>query len=466
MKKSFFIFSIAVASLGMYSCDSFLEVDPTQQIDQSASLSTSRDVEAYMVGCYDGLQGTNANGDTYAGGFQYTSELLGQEDNVETRFNGTFANLLELATKTTTNINSTAEGQWIRAYNVINRCNTVLSAIDKLDGAAKKTRIEGEALFIRGALYFELVRLYGKQWGDGDNAANPGVPLILTPTLSVTEGDFKKRNSVAEVYAQAIADLTKAEANLTAEDGTFTSPFATKGAAAGMLARVYLQQGNFTAARDAANRVLANTSYRLMSSFSNAFNAIGAVPAEYIFALRRSDQDGFNGMNTFFGANVSSVGGTGRGDIRVLAAHKALYDTLDTRGKFFVKTSATAAFDFTQKFMRVFGNVPVMRLAEMHLIRAECNFRLNTTVGLAPLAEINALRARAGAIPLTATTLNLDAILKERRLELAFEGHKLHDVKRTRGKVGTLDWNSNKLVLPVPQREIDVNKALTQNPGY
>jgi len=108
--------------------------------------------------------------------------------------------------------------------------------------------------------------------------------------------------------------------------------------------------------------------------------------------------------------------------------------------------------------------VPVVRLAEMYLIRAETNLRLNTAVGATPLADVNLIRARSKATALT--SVDLAAILLERRLELAFEGQQLADVKRTAGTVGTTAYNANNLVLPIPQREIDTNKNLVQNPGY
>ncbi|TAG52185.1 MAG: RagB/SusD family nutrient uptake outer membrane protein, partial [Runella slithyformis] len=85
-------------------------------------------------------------------------------------------------------------------------------------------------------------------------------------------------------------------------------------------------------------------------------------------------------------------------------------------------------------------------------------------VGAAPLADVNAIRTRAGLPSLT--TLTLAAILKERKLELAFEGHAIHDIKRTGGTVGTLPFNSPKLILPVPQRERDIFPLLVQNEGY
>jgi hypothetical protein len=456
MKKNLTIYALAL-SAGLFltsGCDSKLDVAPTQSIDENAALSTSRDVEVTLIGCYDGLQ----DGDVYGGGFQYASELLGNSD--ELNFGGTFQNLLEMYNKEITKANVTALATWRDSYITINRCNNVLSALDILD-EDKRERVEGEARFIRGSLYFDLVRLYAKTWGDGDNASNPGVPIILKPTRGVTDADNVPRNSVAEVYAQVLADLTAAK-NLLPEENTI---YANKYAASAQLSRVYLMQANYAAARDEANSVIESGNYALNSTFSSLFftflNNAGSNPDEYIFSMIVTQQDGTNDMNTFFGTTISSIPGTaGRGDIRVAAKHRSLYEAGDQRGAFFVSTNNT----FTQKHLDQFGNVLQFRLAEMYLTRAEANLRLGTVVGAAPLADINLIRARAGLK--AATTLTLESILKERHLELAFEGHMLHDIKRNKLNVGTLAYNSPKLILPIPQREIDVNKALTQNEGY
>ena len=336
MKKSLLISSIVVATAAFVfsSCDSRLDVLPTQTLETGASLKTVKDLQAYLVGCYDGLQ---TGGDTYSGGFMYTSELLGN-DGVEFRFGGTFSNLLEIDSKAITRTNSTAENTWVRAYNTINRCNTILANLDKTTDKIEpetKDLFEGEASFIRGAIYFELTRLYGKQWGDGDNAANPSVPLVTTPTTVITDAESRPRANVAAIYAQVISDLTKAEAKLPAKNGFFVN----KWAASGLLARVYLQQGNYMAARDAASKVIESAQFSLTKAFKDAFNSKltnnGSNPSEYIFAVQVSDQDGTNGMNTFFGTTLTSVPGTsGRGDMRILAPHIALYDSLDVRGKF------------------------------------------------------------------------------------------------------------------------------------
>jgi hypothetical protein len=112
--------------------------------------------------------------------------------------------------------------------------------------------------------------------------------------------------------------------------------------------------------------------------------------------------------------------------------------------------------------------VKIVRLAEMYLTRAECNIRLNTTVGAAPLADLNRIRSRANLSPLTVATIA--AALQERRIELAHEGARIHDIKRLGLSVvegtNTYPFNSTRLIFPIPQREIDINKGLAQNEGY
>nr|WP_281171861.1 RagB/SusD family nutrient uptake outer membrane protein [Eisenibacter elegans] len=106
----------------------------------------------------------------------------------------------------------------------------------------------------------------------------------------------------------------------------------------------------------------------------------------------------------------------------------------------------------------------IMRLAEMYLIRAEANFRLGTGSGATPLEDLNRIRNRAGLASLLSVTL--DNILLERRLELAFEGVRIHDIKRLQGVTGTFLWNDNRLVLPIPLRETNANPNLKQNLGH
>ncbi|RFS14212.1 RagB/SusD family nutrient uptake outer membrane protein [Emticicia sp. C21] len=430
----------------MTSCDSQLDVKPTASIDESEALANSQAVEVTLTGAYDAL----SDNDLYGGAIQYSGDLLGDES--EVRFGGTFTTMDELWRKTFTTTNGQAQLTWLAAYNTINIANNVLSAIDKVD-ADKKNSVEGEARFIRGLVYFDLVRLWAKAWGDGDANTNPGVPLVTTPTRGVSDADYRPRATVAAVYAQVIEDLTKAESLLGNPSNT---GFASKSAAQAILARVYLQQSNYAAARDAANRVITGQQFSLTETFDEAFSD-ETNDSEIIFKILVTDQDGANDLNLYYAPATYQ----GRGDIRVQTKHLNLYQSGDSRGVFFVRASGNT---FTAKFLDQYGDVPVVRLAEMYLVRAETNLRLGTTTGATPLSDVNLIRARAGASELATVTIN--DVLAERKLELAFEGQQIHDAKRVKKNVGTLPFSDNKLVIPIPQREIDTNKSLVQNPGY
>ncbi|HMP93581.1 MAG TPA: RagB/SusD family nutrient uptake outer membrane protein, partial [Phnomibacter sp.] len=256
MRKLLYI-TLAVSTLA--ACDKKLDLAPRQSIAQDLALRTEGDVKVTLIGAYDGMQSTLV----YGGDFMTLSELTGNIENI--RFTGTFAGLSDAYRTEMTANNTFARDTWAQAYNVINRTNNVLSALDKVTSStAERNRIEGEALYIRASMYFELVKLYAKAWGDGNNASNPGVPLVLTPTTSITEADYRARNSVAEVYTKVIEDLTKAEGLVPASNGIYV----TKNAAAAQLARVYMQQANYAAARDAANRVITSGRHTLATNFA------------------------------------------------------------------------------------------------------------------------------------------------------------------------------------------------------
>ncbi len=456
-------FLLAAGLLALASCANKLEVLPTQSINATSALTTSGDVIGALQGTYDGIQSVNV----YGGAFQYIPDLLG--DNGEVRFAGTFSSHVEIWNKAIAPNNTQVAATWNASYNAINRANNVLDNLSKVVDDSRK-RVEGEARLLRAMVYFDLVRLYAKAWGDGENTSNPGVPLVLTPTkiANPSPEDIAalavRRNTVAEVYAQVIADMTKAE-SLLPETNNF---YANKSLAAGMLSRVYLMQQNYLGARDAANRVINSDNFGLVSDWTSLFNNFLFTQSpqntpEHIFTIRVTEQDGTNDLNTFYGTTIGSLPGTaGRSDIRIQTRHRQQYEPGDVRGTFF---NGSGSRVFTSKFLDRFGNVPVMRLAELVLTRAECNFRLKTAVGDTPENDVNIIRERVGLPPLA--TLDLNAILRERKLELMFEGHLLHDLKRTRRPISaTLPWNSPKLILPIPQRERDANPNLTQNEGY
>lgn len=443
--KTLFIFF----SLGaLASCAKELEIEPVNSVDESKALNTSGDVIAALVGTYADLGNVNL----YGGRAFVMSELLA--DFNELNWSGTFQGLTQIYNKQIPVDNLFGTNTWLASYRVINDVNNILSRLD-LVVAASKNRVEGEAKFIRACTYFELVRLYAKSWNNGDPAQNDGVPLVLTPTKApLTDADNKPRAKVAAVYQQIIQDLTDAETKLPASNGFF----ANKYAAAGMLSRVYLQKADYANAAAAANRVISSNQFGLMATYAEAFPYNNAQPVsntdEDVFAIQVNKTSGTNDFQNFFSAD-------GRGEIDITDDHLNLYESTDDRLNLFYSSGGST---YTGKHDNLYGNVHIIRLAEMYLTRAEANIRLGTSVGATPKTDLNTIRNRVGLSSLA--TVTLSNILNERRLELAFEGSKLQDVKRTQGSIGSLQWNSPKLVFPIPDRERKVNTNLTQNEGY
>lgn len=452
MKKIFFPLALTagLTAVLLSGCGKRLDVAPVNSLPAETALNNSNDVETLLKGGYE-LAGDQY---LYGGGFQYYSDFLG--DNGEIQFGGTFNQPKEIFNKRILVNNTFVSFTWVNAYRAINVANTVIGSIGKVT-ATKSDAVAGGAKFLRGSLYFDLVRLYAKAWNDGTPASNPGVVLVLAPTNTtdpsnaLTVTGQAKRNSVAEVYAQVIKDLQDAERQLPASNGVF----AGSAAASAMLSRVYLQQGRYADAAAEANKVIQAGTFTLVSNYADEF-ANKANTSESIFDIQLTTQSGTNDLNTFYSSN-------GRGDVAVLDSHLALYDPADDRLNLFDTSNGPDAA-LTLKFDNIHGNIHLIRLAEMYLTRAEGNFRAGTTVGATPLADVNRVRTRAGLPDLT--TLTLPAILSERHLELAFEGFLLHDLKRNASSVGSLPYNSPRLILPIPQRERDLNPNLQQNDGY
>lgn len=445
--KKYIIFLSAFVFI-VASCDKKLNLLPRQSVAEEVALSSDVNVKKVLNGAYDAL----SDGSLYGGNVLLYSELLGS--NGEIRWEGTYNQPREIWEKSILTTNSFVTATWSQGYYTINIANNVLSAINVVT-AADQNRVRGEALFIRGAVYFELVKLYARPYSAGNTNTNLGVPIILTPTREVNESSLVPRSTVEQTYTQIIADLTQAE-NLLPNTN---SVYATKSAAAAMLARVYLQMARYAEARDAAHRAItAATGKSLASTYAAAFNNITNSP-EYIFAIQVNAQDGDNNMNLTW--SIPAFGGRD-GDVSIQPPHLALYTPGDARRALFYTGAGAVRSGKWQLQYRV---LPIIRLAELYLIRAEANFRLGTAVGATPLDDVNRLRPRTGLPNYVVITLN--DILLERRLELAHEGQRIEDIKRLRGTADGFAYNSDRLVFPIPQRDVDAsNGVIQQNPGY
>jgi starch-binding outer membrane protein, SusD/RagB family len=448
MKKIFSII-VMMAFLAIFSgCDKLLDLEPSQSIDENEALTTDTKVKSVLKGAYFQM----ADDGLYGGCLLRNSELLAGDG--ELFWVGTYGGPRQIFNKAMNAANEDVRIQWLDAYLVVNSANNVLSALD-IVLAEDRDRVEGEALFLRSYAYFDLVRYYGSQYVPASTNNQFGVPLILTPTKGgVSEANYVGRATVQAVYDKVVADLIKA-ASLLPEDNDV---YASSGAANALLARVYLQQGEYAKARDAANTVISADFYQLLPAYSAVFNNDNNS-SEDIFAIQITPQDRFSAMTEFF--SVPDYGGRD-GDIVIEEGHLNLYDFEDERlALFFIYDGYMSG-----KWNNQYGVVNLIRLAEMYLIRAECNFRLNTSIGATPLADYNTIHTRAGLN--AATTVTLDDILLERRLELSCEGFMIHDIRRLNGTVGTIPYNDPSLLFPIPARELEANPILKtqQNPGY
>jgi starch-binding outer membrane protein, SusD/RagB family len=262
------------------------------------------------------------------------------------------------------------------------------------------------------------------------------------------------------VYARVIQDLEEAAPLLP---NSRVQGRATRQAANALLARTYLETGQNAQARDRATAVINSGLYTLVPNFRSIWTTKHSQESifELHFTINTSNSLAF----WYFPAALG-----GRLGFAPTAELFNSFDANDSRRAATIGLSGSQRYGF--KYHRVANgddNVVILRLAEMYLVRAEANARLNADAALVR-ADINAVRARAGVAPLGAEVSGqaalLTAILQERRWELAFEGHRFFDLRRHGVAVTRLSIPANRLLFPIPQSELDVNENLVQNPGY
>lgn len=446
MKMHKYVSWLAAATL-LGACNSPLDVDPTASIDSETALSTPRGIELGLNGGYSSLQSGNLYGqeemvfpDLYA-------------DNLD--FTGTFQTHREFGLRNVTTTNGAILAHWAQAYDGINIANNILEAVEAVTlTPAQHDQFRGEALFLRALNYSILVQYFGD------------VPLVLTPARGVGEESLVSRAPAADVNAQIVTDLTEA-ATLLAPDRNHGR--ATQGAAQALLARVYLATANNAGARDMATAVITNAEYDLNANFASNWSTKNSE--ESIFELQYSINDGNNQSFWFY---PQALGGRW-GYSPSLNLFNA-FEAGDARRDASIQVAGagacpTAPCRYADKYFRVAtsdDNVVVLRLAEMYLIRAEANARLGAA-DQTVRDDLDILRNRAGLADLATTVTGaalMDAVLQERRVELAFEGHRFFDLKRFGIAQTVLALAPDRLLFPIPQAELDVNINLSQNPGY
>jgi hypothetical protein len=378
---------------------------------------------------------------------------------------------------------STFQSVWNTAYQGINRANTVQDRLPAIPmDTALKSRFLAEARFLRGFYYFTLVRLFG------------GVPLILKETTSLDNLAIA-RSTEEEVYTQIIADFTAAEATLPLTYTGADAGRATKGAAKAFLAKIYLTRQNWTAAAAKSKEVMDLGVYNLWDNFADVFALANKNGKEAIFEVQAAGGGLGEGsfMQGYMRPNFDRVNGiAGFGDDPVTANLYNTYNPLDKRRDITIKlysattTPAAPASITFPAYVRKYldpsatangegnNNYPIFRYADILLMYAEA---LNEQAAGNPEAytAINLIRKRAGLTDLANLTQDQfrDSVLLERRLELAFEGHRWYDLVRTKRLISAMKAQNASITVedkhylyPIPQTERDVNINLTQNPLY
>lgn len=373
---------------------------------------------------------------------------------------------------------------WRGSYNITLLLNKILANVQEGETNALILQAKGEALFLRAYVYFNMVRLYGRPYYQ-DAAQSPGVMLITTDNNGL--GFAPPRATVKEVYDQVIKDLQDAIPLMTLPK---TNSFAGKYAAYALLSRVYLYMGGTFAQPDAtanqkarqyADSVILNGGYQLLQNadYTAYYNSGSTGNREDIFAVNTDYKNGLISNLYAMPSQINYSGGLYRPSPDLLG----LLREDDLRRKFYVKNvtpgnpdDSLACVKYMLGYVSLYSPSPgrYLRLAEIYLNRAEAAVKSGDN-GPA-LADLNRIRSRAGIGDTTGITGQalFDEILKQRRLELAFEGHAGYDYFRnglpmvrnyasnSSGPM-TIAANDPKVLLRIPEDEITGNGNLTQN---
>src|SRR4051812_2807123 len=308
MKRTIFYIAIISALITM-SCDKKLDVLPENSITPE-QIQTPEDVKAVLFGAYKLYQSPAAFGEQ----FILIPDLLASKNQVD--WVGTFTEYRQYQNKDQLRDNQIAEDIWDSTYRIILDANTVLDKISLITDEDEKNTLTGEAEFMRGVAYFELINLYAQPYSAGNVTANAGVPLVLSPVYEYdSTKDKPSRATVDDIYKQVLSDLTDALAKLPEDNGATR---ANKYAAEAFLARVYMNMEDYENAATMANDIISSGMYTLASPYAKAFNNDGYSP-EDIFAIAQTNQSNAgisnNGLTTFYSPQPPN--GVGRGDAQV-----------------------------------------------------------------------------------------------------------------------------------------------------
>lgn len=495
MKKILYTSAIFLSTI-LVSCSGFLEQKPYED-PGAETINDAASAIALTNAAYQPLQRPKLYNmriwtlDIIAGNSVVGAG--GGDDGIET---------VQLSNFTTTADNFAAIDFWRGPNPGILYCNTVLENVPQMDIAENiKRRCIGEAKFLRAHYYFLLVQLFGD------------VPLSLSPTKP---GDdlFPKRVNKNTIYEQVIIpDLKDAIELLPVREEYSRADRgrASKGAAYGMLAKVYLTLGRY---QDCLNMIekVESLGYSLNPDYLDCFggeernkNTTESLFEVQYFGMTSAgfwdDENQATWLSTYMGPRNQNWVGGGYGWNQPTQEFVDQYEAGDLRKEKSILYPGGPAFDGKQysasmsstgynvrKFLVPLSVSPdyntnsasiiVLRYADVLLMKAEALNELGLTQEAeAPLYEVRkrAALTNRGDIENLSQPQMRAKIIHERRIELAFEGHRWFDMIRWNNgqyaidflhSIGKVNVSRKHLVLPIPQKEIDANHNLVQNPGY
>lgn len=466
--------NILIIAITLFSCsEDFLSPATTSALNAATFFETEADLEAALVNMYDGIQGVNStqSNDNHAIQVEfYLTEM--RSDNTRTKSSeGEAAQFESYSIEST---NGIVDDYYRSFYNVIFRANTVLAHLD-VATSENLAKIEGEAKFIRAYAYFNLVRLYGD------------LPLV-TSVISPADTDIQfTRVATSTIYDLIETDLSTAIGGLDNSSKLRGS----KAAAQALLAKVYLTQGaNYTEAQQLCEAAMGS-GFTLEPNFKDVFYS--ELNNEIIFAI--GYQEDSDDSQNFSAEWLNAVGRTSGVNYTTADVRTAL-DALGgnrTPYSYRVDTDQPTQFQVVKYLpedddaLGITSNVTdrtkagndwiVLRYADVLLMHVEAIMAGgNDTSVQAALDSFELVRLRAGLTADADGTITKQELLDERRVELAFENHRLFDLIRFGEAQNILSafstatggsFNATDLLLPIPQREINLsNGQLTQNQGY
>lgn len=484
-----------------FSCEEQLDVTPRNQLTEDLVL---KDVSTAQ-GLLNSALAVMRNGNYYGRGFTLLPELLADNCKLVNPGDRSGRGLNESINLSGSHINI-----WF-VYQTINSINLIIDAVDQnqitinsqAEGIAI-TRIKAQALFLRALYHFDLVRTYGYNPNYILNNFDLGVPISTVPVKSKSDIQLTSRAKVVEVYRQVEKDLLESIVLFTATGTPNASGNAsvsarlvpTRAAAQALLSRVYLYWAGpsntdkyplviqfATEAINAATTTLSTT-----ANLVTNWTAVRESPESFLeasFAINAENLGGDNSLEGWYTRNVNAAGArvTGWGDViasdELVAAHGGTDLRLSGLMQQARRDFEPSASRETRKYKAIAGqqfgldNVPVIRVAEVLLNRAEAYALSSPANDAAALADLNLVRVRSGLTALVGVTgpALLTEIYNERRRELAFEGHRWFDftrrgldVQKPAGSV--ISYADFRILAPIPLSEVQANPNLIQNPGY